>query len=153
MKIVRPVPEGYSSVTPYLIVNGAAKAIEFYRRALGASEIARCEMNDGQIAHAEIQIGNAKIMLADEYPQMGYRSPLTIGGTPVSFMVYVENVDQMVAQAVAAGMIVQEPISDKFYGERTGTLKDPFGHMWTIGSRIEDLTIEEIKRRMQEKFG
>src|SRR5881398_1988101 len=145
---VKPIPDGYHSVTPYLIVSGAAQAIDFYQRALGAKERMRLAMPDGKIGHAELQIGDSVIMLADEFPQMGANSPLTIGGTPVGICVYVENVDAVFKQAIAAGATEERPVKNQFYGDRSGTLIDPFGHKWTIATHIEDITPEEISRRM-----
>lgn len=144
---VKPIPDGYHSVTPYLIIQGAAKAIEFYKQAFGAQELLRLEGPGGTIGHAEIQIGDSRIMLADEHPQMGYRGPLALGGTPVSLMLYVENVDATFAQAIAAGGKELRPVANQFYGDRSGTLSDPFGHVWTIGTHIEDVPQDEIDRR------
>jgi PhnB protein len=147
-KAVKPIPEGYYTVTPYLIVNGAAKAIDFYKKAFGAKELFRMGGPDGKIGHAEIKIGNSPIMLADEHPEMGYRGPLTLGGTPVSILLYVDDVDKMAAQAIAAGAKVQRPVKDQFYGDRSGTFADPFGHVWTIATHKEDVSSEEMKKRM-----
>ena len=145
---VKPIPEGYHSVTPYLIVNGAAGAIDFYRRALNATERMRLPMPGGKVGHAELEIGDSVVMLADEFPEMGARGPLSIGGTPVGLCVYVENVDQVFQQAVAAGAKVERPLQDQFYGDRSGTVVDPFGHKWTLATHTEDLTPEEIAQRM-----
>ena len=147
---VSPIPSGYHSVTPYLIVNDAARAIGFYQRAFGATELFRLGGPDGKIGHAEIKIGNSPIMLADELPDGGYRGPQSIGGTPVSLMIYVEDVDRMFAQAVAAGAKEQRPVQDQFYGDRCGTLIDPFGHVWTIATHIEDVSPEEIDKRFKK---
>jgi PhnB protein len=144
---VKPIPDGYHTATPYLIVKGAAAAIDFYKKAFGAAEVLRLGGPDGRIGHAEIKIGDSMIMLADEFPEMGARSPQTIGGTPVTMCLYVENVDARFNQAVAAGGKVQRPIKDQFYGDRSGTLEDPFGHVWTIATHKEDVTPEEIERR------
>jgi PhnB protein len=146
---VKPVPDGYSTVTPYLIISDAAAAIEFYKKAFGATERMRLAAPDGKVGHAEIQIGDSPIMLADEFPEMGARSPQTIGGTPVGLALYVENVDAQFERAVAAGAKVLRPLQDQFYGDRSGTLKDPFGHQWTLASHIEDVTPEEITRRFE----
>ena len=146
---VSPIPEGYTSVTPYLIISGAAKAIDFYTRVFGATEIMRFGGPDGQIAHAEMQIGNAKIMLADEHPQMGYRSPQSLGGSGTGIMLYVEDVDRFFTRAVEAGATVQQAVKDQFYGDRSGNIVDPFGHVWTIATHIEDVSEEEMQRRMQ----
>ena len=144
---VKPIPEGYHSVTPYLCVNGAARAIEFYKEAFGATERFRMEMPGGKIGHAEIKIGDSHVALADEYPEMNFRSPQTLGGPSSQFMIYVEDVDARVEQAVAAGAKLVRPVKDQFYGDRSGGVEDPFGHFWYISTRIENLTLEEIKRR------
>jgi len=146
---VKPIPDGYHTVTPYLIIAGAAKAIEFYKKAFGATELLRLEGPGGSIGHAEIKIGDSIIMLADEHPQMGYRGPPALGGTPVSIMLYVPNVDAQFAQAIAAGGKVTRPVVDQFYGDRSGTLTDPFGHVWTIGTHTEDVPADEIARRLE----
>jgi len=145
---VAPIPPGYASVTPYLIVRGAAKAIDFYQRAFGAVELYRLAGPDGAIAHAEIRIGNSPVMLSDGMG--GYPDPLTLGGAGVSFMVYVPDVDAAFARAIAAGATVKRPVADQFYGDRTGTLADPFGHVWSIGTHVEDVPPEEIDRRFKE---
>ncbi|MBL0313122.1 MAG: VOC family protein [Holophagaceae bacterium] len=144
---VKPIPEGYHSVTPYLIVHGAANALDFYKRAFGAVELFRMEAPEGRIGHAEIRIGDSHIMLADEHPEMGAKSPETLGGSPVSLMLYVQDVDQVFAQAVEAGAGVERPLADQFYGDRTGGLKDPFGHVWFVATHIEDVPPEELDRR------
>jgi PhnB protein len=147
---VKPVPDGYHSVTPYLIISGAAAALEFYKKSFGATELLRMDAPGGKIAHAEIKIGDSPIMLADEHPDMGYRSPQAIGGTPVSIMIYVEDVDAVFNRTVAAGAKVRQPVKDQFYGDRSGAVEDPFGHVWTIATHKEDLTPEEIGRRAAE---
>jgi len=144
---VKPIPDGYYTITPYLIVKGAAQAIDFYKKAFGATELFRMAGPGGCIAHAEIQIGNSRIMLADEMPQMGAVSPQSLGGTPVGFMVYVTDVDAQAKVAVAAGAKVERPVQDQFYGDRSGTFLDPFGHKWTIGTHKEDVSSDEMKRR------
>src|SRR5436309_14005021 len=144
----KPIPDGYHSVTPYLIVSGAAQAIDFYQRALGAKERMRLATPDGKIGHAELEIGDSVIMLADEFPQMGAKSPQTIGGTPVGICVYVQDVDAVYKQAIAAGGKEERPLQNQFYGDRSGTFLDPFGHQWTIATHIEDVSHEEIGRRM-----
>jgi PhnB protein len=146
-KAVKPIPDGYHSVTPYLAVNDAARAIEFYKEALGATERFRHEMPGGKIGHAEIMIGNSIVALADEFPEMNFRSPQSIGGTASQFMIYCEDVDARVEQAVVAGAKLVRPVKDQFYGDRTGMVEDPFGHTWYIATHVEDLTMEEIKKR------
>ena len=146
---VKPIPDGYHSVTPYLICQGAAAAIDYYVQAFGAVELFRMPGPDGRIMHAEIKIGDSPVMLTDEMPEMGICSPHTLKGTPVSLMIYVEDVDAVFARALTAGVTVMRPIQDQFYGDRTGTLIDPFGHVWTIATHKEDLTPEEIARRAQ----
>lgn len=126
----KPIPDGYHTVTPYLIVRGAAAAIEFYKKAFAATELFRLDSPSGKIGHAEMRIGDSPIVLADEHPEMGAKSPQTIGGSPVSIMLYVEDVDAVVPRAVAAGAKVTRPVEDKFYGDRMGGLEDPFGHVW-----------------------
>jgi len=147
---VQPIPEGYHSITPYLIIQGAAEAIEFYKKAFGAREILRVPMPDNRIGHAELQIGDSKIMLADEFPDMGIRSPKAWGGTPLTLMLYVEDVDAQAKQTVAAGAKVVREVQDQFYGDRSGHFQDPFGHEWTLWTHKEDLTPEEIAKRMKD---
>jgi PhnB protein len=144
---IKPIPEGYHSVTPYLMVKGAAQAIEFYKKAFGATEIMRFPGPDGKVAHAEIKIGDSPIMLADESD--ANRSPQTAGGSPVSLMLYVDDVDKTFKQAVSSGAKSTRPVADQFYGDRVGTLTDPFGHTWSIGTHKEDVSMEEMQRRMQ----
>jgi len=146
---VKPIPDGYHSVTPYLIVDGAARALEFYAKALGAKETLRMPGPGGRIGHAEMRIGNSMIMLADENPDMDARSPKSVGGTPVSLMVYVEDVDKVFASAVKAGATVRRPLSNQFYGDRTGGITDPFGHSWYLATHIEDVAPEEMEKRMK----
>jgi PhnB protein len=148
---VKPVPHGYHTVTPYLIVDGAARAIEFYRRAFGAVEIMRMAAPDGRIGHAEIRIGDSHVMLADEHPEMGYRGPRSLGGSATIILLYVPDVDARFAQAVAAGAREQRPVQDQFYGDRAGTLVDPFGHVWTIATHTEDVPPRELQRRFEAK--
>ena len=147
---VKPIPDGYHTATPYLIVSGAAEAIEFYKKAFGATELFRMAGPDGKIGHAEIKIGNSPIMLADEFPEMGAKSAKTLGGSPMFLMLYVDNVDTLAAQAVAAGAKAIRPIQNQFYGDRSGTFEDPFGFWWTISTHVEDVPPEEIKRRSDE---
>ncbi len=146
---VSPIPEGYHSVTPYLILKNAAAAIEFYKKALGAVELFRMEAPGGKIGHAEIRIGDSPVMLADEYPDMGYKGPESLGGTSVSLMVYVADVDKVYPQAIAAGGKELRPLQNQFYGDRSGTLSDPFGHVWTISSHVEDVSEEEMAKRAE----
>jgi PhnB protein len=146
---VSPIPDGYHSATPYLIAEGAAAAIDFYQQAFGAIERMRLAGPEGKIGHAEIQIGNSFIMLADECPEMGFRGPKSLGGTPVSLMLYVENADAMFGRAVSLGATVVKPIQNQFYGDRSGTITDPFGHVWTIATHVEDVSPEEISARME----
>jgi PhnB protein len=148
--MAKPIPEGYHSVTPYLIINGAADAIEFYQKAFGATELFRFPMPDGKIGHAEIKIGDSPIMLADEFAEMGYQGPQALGGSPVSLMIYLEDVDTVFNRAVEAGASVKEPVQDKFYGDRTGTLTDPFGHVWHVSTHKEDVSMEEMEKRAKQ---
>jgi len=143
----KAIPKGYHSVTPYLVVHDAEAAIEFYERAFGARETFRMGGPGGRIAHAEVQIGDSRVMLADEDPAMDALGPRSIGGTPVSLMVYVEDVDSVFRTALKAGGIQTRPVEDLFYGDRTGSLTDPFGHHWQLATRLEDLSLEEIQQR------
>jgi PhnB protein len=147
---VKPIPSGYHSVTPYLILDDAARAIEFYKKALGAVELMRFPAPGGKIGHAEIKIGDSPVMLADESPEQGQKSLRTIGGSPISLMVYVEDVDARVAQAVAAGAKITRPVANQFYGDRTGGIEDPFGYQWYIATHVEDVSMDELKRRAKE---
>ena len=149
---VKPIPDGYHSVTPYLIVSGAAADIDFYKRAFGATELLRMPGPGGKVMHAEIKVGDSPIMLADEVPEMGHRGPQALGGTPVSIMLYGQDADNVFNQAVAAGAKVMRPLQDQFYGDRSGTITDPYGHVWTIGTHKEDLTPDEIDRRFAEQM-
>ena len=144
---VKPIPEGYHSVTPYLIINGATEAIEFYKQAFGATELFRFPAPGGKIGHAEIKIGDSPIMLADEHPDMGYKGPQALGGTPVSLMIYLEDVDTVFNRAVTAGATVKEALQDKFYGDRSGSVVDPFGHIWHLATHKEDVSMDEMERR------
>lgn len=144
------VPEGYHSVIPYLVVDGAARAIEFYSEAFGATEVMRMPYPDGRIGHAEIRIGDAHVMLADEHPEQGYRGPNAYGGTAVSIMIYVEDADRCFKAAVERGAKAVNPIELKFYGDRMGQLVDPFGHSWTLATHVEDVAPEEMERRAAE---
>ncbi|HEY1251336.1 MAG TPA: VOC family protein [Thermoanaerobaculia bacterium] len=149
---VKPIPEGYHRVTPYLIVKGAADAIEYYKAVFGANELMRFPGPDGKIGHAEIKIGDTTIMLADEVPEMGHKSPRTLGGTPISLLIYVESVDRTVDRAVAAGAKLVRPVEDQFYGDRTGGIVDPFGHEWYVATHVEDVAPEELRKRSEEKM-
>ena len=144
---VNPIPDGYHSVTPYLIVDGAAEAIRWYGEALGAVEVLRLPMGD-KVAHAEIRIGNSHVMLSDEWPDYGKLGPKARGGATSGLNVYLEDVDAAFARALAAGASVERPVEDQFYGDRAGTILDPFGHSWTLSTHIEDLSEEEIQQRM-----
>jgi len=150
---VKPIPEGYHSVTPYLIVSGASDAIAFYKKALGAQEVMRLADPGGKVHHAEIKIGDSRIMLADEHPEIQALSPKTVGGSPVSIHLYVEDVDAAVERAVAAGAKLVRPVADQFYGDRVGGIEDPFGYRWFIATRKEDLTMDEIRRRAAAQSG
>jgi PhnB protein len=147
--MTKPIPDGYHTVTPYLIVKGAASALDFYTRAFSATEVMRFEGPGGKVMHAELKIGDSIVMLADEFPEMGALSPLSVGGSSLSLVLYVEDVDARFHQAVGAGAKVQRPLQDQFYGDRTGTLTDPFGHVWTIATHKEDVSPEELHRRME----
>jgi PhnB protein len=144
---VKPIPDGYPTVTPYLSISGAAAAIDFYMKVFGAKERMRMMQPDGRVGHAELQIGDSCVMLADEFPEMQFRSPRSIGGSPVTLHVYVEDVDGVVARAVEAGAKVLQPVKDQFYGDRSGTVIDPYGHVWNVATHTEDLSMEEIGRR------
>jgi PhnB protein len=147
---VRAIPLGYHSVTPYLMVKGGVEALEFYKKAFGATELLRIPGPGGKIMHAEFQIGDSIIMMADEFPEMGAVSPTTLKGSPVGIHLYVEKVDEVFAQAVAAGAKVERPLQNQFYGDRSGALVDPFGHKWHVASHVEDVSEEELQRRLQE---
>ena len=146
---VNPVPEGYRSVMPYLVVDDAAAAIDYYAEVFGATEVMRMDM-DGRIGHAELAIGDSHIMLADEHPEMGYRGPKAFGGSAVSIMVYLPDVDAVFARATAAGASAERQVEDQFYGDRSGTFVDPFGHRWIVATHVEDVAPEEMERRMAE---
>lgn len=147
---MKPIPDGYHTVTPYLITHDSAAAIEFYKEAFGATEKMRLSGPEGKVMHAEIIIGDSHVMLADEFPDMDIRGPKTLGGTPASLLIYVENVDEVFAKALAAGAVEKRPLCDQFYGDRSGVVEDPFGHQWSIATHIEDLTQEELDRRFTE---
>ena len=151
MTNVSPIPEGFHSISPYLLIDGAAEAIEFYKEAFGAEETVRLPTPDGKLQHAEIRIGDSTIMLADAPPDKS--SPKKLGDTPVMLHLYVPDVDAVFAQAVKAGATVERPVSDQFYGDRNGDLIDPFGHRWGVSTHKEDLTLEEIQARAAKLFG
>ncbi|MGQ0591022.1 MAG: VOC family protein [Sphingosinicella sp.] len=147
-------PEGYHSVTPYLTVDGAAKAIAFYEEAFGATEVLRMPMGDsGRIAHAEIRIGDSHVMLSEEWPDMNILAPTSRGGPTSSNLIYVEDVDAAYAKALAAGATAERPPENQFWGDRMGTLADPFGHRWSLATHVEDVSDDEMQRRMAEAFG
>ena len=143
-------PEGYNSVCPYLIIKDAAKAIDYYKDVFGANVVFRMDDDKGRVGHAELQIGDSRIMLADEYPEMGYRSATTLGATPVSLHLYIQDCDRVIERAVAAGATIDRPVKDQFYGDRNGTIRDPFGHVWTISTHVEDVSSDEMERRMKQ---
>jgi PhnB protein len=146
----KPIPEGYHTISPSLTVDGAAEAIEFYKRAFGATERMRMAMPDGKVAHAELNIGDSVVMLNDSLPQASVQSPKQLGGTTTSVFLYVEDVDSVVQDAIDAGAKVTMPVADQFWGDRFGTVSDPFGHHWAIATHKEDLTPEEIAERGRE---
>ena len=147
MSDVKPIPDNYPQVVPYLHVNGASAAIDFYRNVFGATERMRMPEPDGRIGHAELEIGTAVIMLSDEYPDMDIRAPKTVGGTPVTISVYVEDVDDVFTRATEAGATALRPVKDQFYGDRTGQFEDPFGHRWSVATHIEDVSPKEMAER------
>jgi PhnB protein len=149
MAKVKPIPDGYPRVTPYLCIDGASEAIEFYGRVLGATERMRMPAPGDKIGHAEIEIGDSVVMLSDEFPEMGVRSPKTIGGTPVTISVYVEDVDAVFDEAVKAGATALRAVEDQFYGDRLGQFEDPFGHRWSVATHVEDVPPEEMAARAE----
>lgn len=150
---VKPIPDGYHSLTPYLIIKGAADAMEYYKKAFGAVELFRMAGPDGKIGHAEMKIGDSPFMVADEHPEMGFVSPTTLGSSPVGLMIYVDDVDKIYPQAIAAGGKEMKALQDQFYGDRSGTLIDPFGHCWTVATHKEDVAPEELDRRAKAAHG
>jgi PhnB protein len=148
MSDVKPIPDGFHSVTPYLFVRGAASALDFYKKVFGGTEIVRMVGPNGKIMHAEIRIGDSIVMLADENLQTGVMSPQTIGGFSVGMHVYVDNVDAVIQKAIDSGAKPLRPIKDQFYGDRSGSLLDPFGHMWSVATHVEDVSPEEMRKRM-----
>lgn len=145
---VKAIPDGYHSVTPYLIVNGAARAIDFYKLAFGATELLRIPGAHDRIMHAELKIGDSIIMLADEPESGEHKSAQSLGGSPVSLMIYIEDVDKVFARALSAGAKQTRAVQDQFYGDRSGNLIDPFGHAWTVATHVEDVSMDEMQRRM-----
>ena len=153
MAKVKTIPDGYPRVTPYLHVDGASAAIEFYSRGFGATERMRMPARGGKVGHAELQIGDSLIMLADEFPDMGVRGPRAIGGTPVTVMVYVEDVDQTFDRAVKAGAKTLRAVQNQFYGDRSGEFEDPFGHRWNVATHVEDVAPDELAKRAAAVMG
>jgi PhnB protein len=150
MANVQPIPDGYPQVTPYLAVDGAADAIDFYTKVFGARERMRMPGPDGKIGHAELEVGDSVIMLADEFPDMGHRGPKAIGGTPVTISIYVEDVDAAFQRALEQGATEVRPVENQFYGDRTGQLEDPFGHRWSVATHVEDVPPDEMEKRAAE---
>lgn len=146
---VKPIPENYRRVTPYLVIDGAAEAIDYYKRVFGATEEVRMPAPGNKIGHAEIRIGDSVVMLADEVPDMGHRSPKSLGGSPISLLLYVEDADRTVDRAVAAGAKLTRPVENQFYGDRMGGIQDPFGHQWYVATHVEDVSPEEMKKRSE----
>ncbi len=149
---VNSIPRGMSTVTPYLLIQGGSEAISFYVQVFGAKEIVRLTSPDGRICHAEIRIGDSVIMVADEHPEMDFLGPKTRGGTTVSLLIYVENADEVFASAINAGATELRPICDQFYGDRSGSITDPWGHVWSIATHLEDISPVELKRRFDELY-
>jgi len=152
MTTVKAIPAGHSTVTPYLAIKNAAKALEFYKNAFGATESYKLMMPDGRLGHAEIRLGDSMIMLADEFPEDGGKAPETLGGSPVCIHLYVEDVDAFFKKALAAGAKELKPVMDQFYGDRSGQIEDPFGHLWWIATHKEDIAPEEMQKRVQAMF-
>jgi PhnB protein len=150
MSKVSYIPKGYNSITPYLVIKGAAKAIDYYKNVFGATVVVRMDGPDGKVGHAELQIGDSRFMLADENPAMGNRSAESIGGSPVSLYVYLPDCDKIVEKAVAAGAKILKPVQDQFYGDRSGFIQDPFGHLWGVATHVEDVSEEDMKIRMKK---
>ena len=153
MAKVKPIPDGYPQVTPYLCVDGADKAIEFYSKVFGATERMRIPAPDDKVGHAELQVGDGVIMLSDEFPEMGARSPKTVGGTPVTISIYVHDVDRVFDQAVQSGATALRTVENQFYGDRSGQFEDPFGHRWSVATHVEDVSPEEMAKRSAEMMG
>jgi PhnB protein len=151
MGSAKPIPDGYHSITPHLIVKGATRAIDFYRKAFGARELYRMSGRNGRVGHAELQIGDSRIMLADEHPDMDVKSPQTIGGSAFTIHLYVEDVDATVERAIAAGAELKQPVENRFYGDRNGCVRDPFGHTWYVSTHVEDVPADELQRRAAKR--
>jgi PhnB protein len=152
MSTVKAIPAGHRTVTPYLTIKSAAKALEFYKKAFGATETYKLMMPDGRLGHAEIRLGDSMIMLSDEFPEYGGKAPETLGGSPVSIHLYVEDVDAFFKRALAAGARERKPVMDQFYGDRSGQLEDPFGHLWWVATHKEDIAPEEMQKRVRAMF-
>jgi PhnB protein len=150
MKKISYIPKGYNTVTPYLVIKGAAKAIEYYKSVFGATVVVRMDSPDGQVGHAELQIGDSRVMLADENPSMGNRSAESIGASPVSLYVYIPDCDKVVEKAVAGGAKILKPVQDQFYGDRSGFIQDPFGHLWGVATHKEDVSAKEMEERAKK---
>jgi PhnB protein len=153
MASVKPIPDGYPQVTPYLSVDGAAAAIDFYCKVFGATERMRMPSPDGRVGHAELELGNSLIMLADEYPEMGIRGPKSIGGSPVTISVYVDDVDSVFERALKEGAMATREVENQFYGDRAGQFEDPFGHKWSVATHVEDVPPDEMTKRAAEAAG
>ncbi len=151
--MAKPIPDGYPQLSPYLCIEGAAAAIDFYTEILGAKERVRMPAPGGKVGHAELQLGDSVVMLSDEFPDMGNQSPKTVGGTPVVLSVYVEDVDDVFGRAVKAGATVVSPVTTQFYGDRSGLFEDPFGHRWSVATHVEDVAPDEMARRAAEAMG
>ena len=151
--MVKPIPDGYHTVTPYLCVHDGTAAIEFYKRAMGAQELFRMALPDGKISHAELQIGDSRVMLAGEFPEMNFRSPKSLGGSPIMMHLYVDDCDAWFQRAVDAGAKVTRPVADQFYGDRGGGVEDPFGHSWYFSTHVEDVSEDELKARAEKERG
>jgi PhnB protein len=153
MANVKPIPDGYPRLSPYLSVDGAARAIEFYEKVFGATERMRMPAPNGKVGHAELQIGDSVLMLADEFPDMGFVGPKTVGGSPVTLTVYVENVDEVFARALREGATSVRDVTNQFYGDRSGQFDDPFGHRWNVSTHVEDVAPEEMAKRAAKFTG
>ena len=150
---VKPIPAGHHTVTPYLVIKNGVKAMDFYKAAFGATEIFKLVMPDGRLGHGEIRVGDSVIMMSDEFPEYGGKSPQTLGGSPVNIHLYVEDVDAFFKKAVGAGAIERKPVKDQFYGDRSGQLEDPFGHLWWVATHKEDVSPDEMQKRVNAMFG